>query len=58
MKKMKRILSLVLVLVMAAALPPAAEDTSGAGSSTPAEPAGSQGAVKGMVTMWLFRTGP
>lgn len=57
MKKMKRILSLVLVLVMAAGLAACGGGgTSGAGSSTPAEPAGSQGSGEGYeLTMWLFQ---
>ncbi|EHL67492.1 hypothetical protein HMPREF1032_00408 [Subdoligranulum sp. 4_3_54A2FAA] len=57
MKKMKRILSLVLVLVMAAGLAACGGGgASGAGSSTPAEPAGSQGSGEGYeLTMWLFQ---
>ena len=57
MKKMKRILSLVLVLVMVAGLAACGGGgTSGAGSSTPAEPAGSQGSGEGYeLTMWLFQ---
>ena len=57
MKKMKRILSLVLVLVMVAGLAACGGGgTSGAGSSTPAEPAGRQGSGEGYeLTMWLFQ---